>query len=161
MFILDSLLSGGIRWALDKAMTVAEAEMNDDSALRDRLMEAEMQREMGEITDAEFVELEADLLKAIREIKERREGGAGAFAFNAGQPIETDQDSRFQIEAEIAGDFYGDVGRSDRSDQPEPAAATPPPGPSASAEPRVVSRRKTARTPTRRTARPIRTTRRK
>jgi len=107
MFILDSLLIGGIRWALDKAITVAEAELNDDSALRDRLLEAEMQREMGEITDEEFARLEADLLQAIREIKERREGGAGAFAFGGGQPMEMG-DGEVQIEAELSGDFYGE-----------------------------------------------------
>ena len=115
MFLLDSFLIGGIRWALDKALAAAEAELNDDSALRDRLLEAEMQREMGEITDDEFVAIEADLLRAIREIKERREGGSGAFAFGGAQPIEADEHSSFQVEAEIAGDFYGEEDRSDRS----------------------------------------------
>jgi len=119
MFLLDSFLIGGIRWALDKALAAAEAELNDDSALRDRLLEAEMQREMGEITDDEFVAIEADLLRAIREIKERREGGSGAFAFGGAEPIETDQHTGFQVEAEIAGDFYGEeqTDRSERSDR--------------------------------------------
>src|SRR5215212_9654448 len=107
MFLLDSLMISGIKWALETVVTAAEAEMNDDSALRDRLLEAEMQREMGEISDDEFVEIEADLLQAIREIKERRDGGAGAFAFGGSQPMETGQDSHFEIEAEVSGDFYG------------------------------------------------------
>ncbi len=33
--------------------------MNDDTALREQLLEAEMQREMGEISDEEFAEIEA------------------------------------------------------------------------------------------------------
>jgi Gas vesicle protein G len=107
MFLLDSLMISGIQWALQTVVTAAEAEMNDDSALRDRLLEAEMQREMGEISDAEFGEIEADLLRAIREIKERRDGGSGALAFGGAQPLETGEDSRFQIEAEVSGDFYG------------------------------------------------------
>jgi Gas vesicle protein G len=107
MFLLDSLMISGIQWALQTALTAAEAEMNDDSALRDRLLEAEMQREMGEISDAEFADIEADLLQAIREIKERREGGSGALAFGGAQPLETGGDSHFQIEAEVSGDFYG------------------------------------------------------
>jgi hypothetical protein len=107
MFLLDSLMISGIQWALKTALTAAEAEMNDDSALRDRLLEAEMQREMGEISDDEFAGIEADLLQAIRAIKERREGGSGAFAFGGAQPMETSEDSRFQIEAEVSGDFYG------------------------------------------------------
>ena len=88
MFLLDSLMISGIQWTLKTVIAAAEAEMNDDSALRDRLLEAEMQREMGEISDDEFAEIEADLLQAIREIKERREGGSGAFAFGAGSTRE-------------------------------------------------------------------------
>jgi len=105
MFLLDSLMIAGIRWALNTVVTAADAEMNDDSVLRDRLLEAEMQREMGEISDQEFADIEADLLQAIREIKERREGGSGAFAFGT-QPLEAGEDGRFQIEAEVAGDFH-------------------------------------------------------
>src|SRR6188472_1561730 len=100
MFLLDSLMISGIRWALQTVLTAAEAEMNDDSALRDRLLEAEMQREMGEISDQEFADIEADLLRAIRDIKTRREGGSGALAFGDGQPIETGEDGHFRIEAE-------------------------------------------------------------
>jgi len=104
MFLLDSLMIAGIRWTLETVVTAAEAELNDDSALRDRLLEAELQREMGEMTDDEFAAVEADLLRAIREIKERRDGGA-ALGFG-GQPIETGNDTRFAIEAEITGDFH-------------------------------------------------------
>jgi hypothetical protein len=105
MFILDSLMVSGIRWVLDTVVTAAEAERNDDTALREQLLEAEMRREMGEITDEEFGELEAELLARIREIKERREG-AGPLAFGGAQPLETSPDTRFQIEASVSGDFY-------------------------------------------------------
>ena len=54
MFLLDSLMIAGIRWALETTITAAEAEMNDDTALREQLLEAEMRREMGEISDEEF-----------------------------------------------------------------------------------------------------------
>jgi hypothetical protein len=59
---------------------------------------------MGEISDADFAVLEADLLARIREIKARREG-VGPLAFGA-QPMETSPDSHFQIEASISGDFH-------------------------------------------------------
>jgi len=107
MFLLDSLMISGIRWALETTVTAAEAEMNDDTALREQLLEAEMRREMGEISDEEFAEVEADLLGRIREIKERREGGSGPLAFGGQEPIEAPADSRFQIEASVSGDFYG------------------------------------------------------
>ena len=69
MFILDSLLIGSLRFVLDKVVQAAEAEMQDDSALREQLLEAQMRLELGEITDAEFVEIEQDVLARIREIK--------------------------------------------------------------------------------------------
>src|SRR5687768_7071708 len=79
--------------------------MNDDTALREQLLEAEMRREMGEISDEEFRDIEAQLLTRIREIKERREG-SGALEMSGAQPIETSPDSRFQVEASVSGDFY-------------------------------------------------------
>jgi hypothetical protein len=69
MFILDSLLVGSLRFVLDKVLAAAEAESQDDSALREQLLEAQMQLELGEITEAEFVEIERDVLNRIREIK--------------------------------------------------------------------------------------------
>jgi hypothetical protein len=99
----------GIRWALETTLTAAEAEMNDDTALREQLLAAEMSREIGEISDEDFAEIEADLLARIRQIKERREGGSGPYAFGAGEPMETSEDSRFQIEASVSGDFHDPV----------------------------------------------------
>jgi hypothetical protein len=74
MFILDSLLIGSLRFVLDKVVAAAEAEAQDDSALRDQLLEAQMQLELGEISDEEFAETERDILAAIREIKRPQQG---------------------------------------------------------------------------------------
>jgi hypothetical protein len=74
MFILDSLLIGSLRFVLDKVVQAAEAEAQDDSALRDQLLEAQMRLELGEITDEEFADIERDVLAAIREIKRPRQG---------------------------------------------------------------------------------------
>jgi Gas vesicle protein G len=106
MFLLDSLMIDGISWVLRTVTTAAEAEMNDDTALREQLLAAEMQRELGEITDEEFADIERDLLTRIREIKDRRDGSSGPLEFGAGTPIETDEEHRFQIEATVSGDFH-------------------------------------------------------
>jgi len=106
MFFLDSLMISGISWTLETLLTAAEAERDDDTALREQLLAAEMQREMGEITDDEFADVERDLLARLREIKERREGGAGPLEFDQGEPMDTSGDGRFQIEATVSGDFY-------------------------------------------------------
>jgi hypothetical protein len=74
MFILDSLLIGSIRFVLDKVIAAAETELNDDSSLRERLLEAQMRLESGEISEEEFGDVERDLLAAIREIKGRQQG---------------------------------------------------------------------------------------
>ncbi len=113
MFILDSLMISGIRWVLETTLTAAEAEMNDDSVLREQLLEAEMRREMGEISDQEFRDIEADLLTRIREIKARRDGGAGAIAM--AQPLETSPDTQFQVDASISGDFHEPTPRTTRT----------------------------------------------
>lgn len=118
MFILDSLMISGIRWALETAVTAAEAEMNDDASLREQLLEAEMRREMGEISEAEFEDVEADLLARIREIKERREGGSGPLAFDA-QPLDMTGDTPIQVEASVSGDFH-DAGAAPHTTVIEP-----------------------------------------
>ena len=74
MFILDSLLIGSLRFVLDKVVAAAETEAQDDSALRDQLLEAQMRLELGEISDEEFAEIERDVITRIREIKGHRQG---------------------------------------------------------------------------------------
>jgi hypothetical protein len=69
MFILDSLLVGSLQFVLDKVLAAAEAESQDDTALREQLLDAQMRLELGEITETEFVEIERDVLARIREIK--------------------------------------------------------------------------------------------
>ena len=74
MFLLDTLLIGSLRFVLDKVVAAAEAEMQDDSSLREQLLEAQMQLELGEISDEEFAAIEQDVLGRIREIKGRQQG---------------------------------------------------------------------------------------
>jgi hypothetical protein len=76
MIILDTLLIGSLRFVLDKIVAAAEAEANDDTALREQLLEAQMRLELGEITDAEFAETEREVLARLRELKG---GTAGAL----------------------------------------------------------------------------------
>jgi Gas vesicle protein G len=54
---------------LDKVVAAAEAELNDDTALRERLLEAQMRLELGEISEEEFRRTERDILARIRELK--------------------------------------------------------------------------------------------
>jgi hypothetical protein len=80
MFILDSLLVGGLRFVLDKIATAVDTELNDDTALREQLLAAQMRLELGELTDAEFQAIQNDILARLREIRDRRQGGAAALS---------------------------------------------------------------------------------
>jgi hypothetical protein len=76
MFLIDDLLIGGLSFVFDKIATVVDQEMNDESSLHRTLMEAQMQLEEGEITDAEFASIEADVVARLRALREAREGEA-------------------------------------------------------------------------------------
>jgi hypothetical protein len=96
VFILDSLLIGSIRFVLEKVAAAAEAEAHDDSALREQLLEAQMQLELGELSEHEFAEVEREILARIREIK-----GADRGAFTvtpsdriAGVEVESFEEDR-------------------------------------------------------------------
>jgi Gas vesicle protein G len=73
VFILDSLLIGGLRLVLDKVATVVDAELNDESALREQLMAAQMRVELGDMSQQEFASLEAEILARLREIRARQQ----------------------------------------------------------------------------------------
>ncbi len=74
MFILDSLLIGGLRFVLDKVAAAVDTELNDDTALREQLLAAQMRLELGELSQAEFDALESEILARLREIREQRLG---------------------------------------------------------------------------------------
>ena len=78
MLIIDSLIISGVRFVLDKVAAAVETEMNDDGVLRERLLAAQMQVELGEMTQEAFDQLETDILARIREIKARQRGGESA-----------------------------------------------------------------------------------
>ncbi len=78
MFILDTMFIGGLRFVLDKIAAAVDTELNDDTALREQLLAAQMRVELGEMTQEDFEQFEADILARLREIRERRQGGTAA-----------------------------------------------------------------------------------
>jgi hypothetical protein len=71
VIVIDSLLVGGLRFVFDKLAQAVDAELTDDTVLREELLAAQMRLELGEITEDEFAEVEAGLLARIREVRER------------------------------------------------------------------------------------------
>jgi hypothetical protein len=78
VLIIDNLIIAGVRFVLDKVVAAVETEMNDETVLRERLLDAQMRVELGEMTQEEFDVLEEDIVARIREIKERQRGGESA-----------------------------------------------------------------------------------
>jgi hypothetical protein len=78
VLIIDNLIIAGVRFVLEKVVAAVDTEMNDDSVLRERLLDAQMRVELGEMDQDEFAEFEDDILARIREIKERQRGGESA-----------------------------------------------------------------------------------
>ena len=75
MLIVDTLLIGGFKFIFSKIAEAVDAELNDDSVLREELLAAQMRVELGEMTQEEFAELEREILKRIREIRDRNTVG--------------------------------------------------------------------------------------
>ena len=80
MFILDTMFIGGLRFVLDKIAAAVDTELNDDSALREQLLGAQMRLELGEMTEEDFAQFEADILARLRDIRDRRQGGSAALS---------------------------------------------------------------------------------
>ena len=80
MLIIDRMIVGGIRFVLGKVAAAVDAELNDDSHLREELLAAQMRLETGELSEEEFRVFEADILARLREIRERQMGIAPSTA---------------------------------------------------------------------------------
>ena len=87
MIIIDSLLIGGIRFVLDKIASAVDAEMHDDTALREQLLAAQMQLELGELTQEQFDAMEADILSRLRGIRDEQRGGDAAMPSTRGMRV--------------------------------------------------------------------------
>ena len=93
MFILDTILIGGLRFVFDKIATAVDTELNDETHLHEQLLAVEMRFELGEISKAECDVLATDINDRLRAIKERQQGTA---AFSPGDYKITGIDATFE-----------------------------------------------------------------
>ena len=63
----------GTRWTLEKVDRVVRDELTDDTPIKEDLMALQLQLEMGEIDDPEYVRREAEIMTRLREVREWRE----------------------------------------------------------------------------------------
>jgi len=75
VFILDSLLIDGLGFVFDKIRVAADAEQDDDSRLREALLDGQARLEAGELSEEEYAGLERDILERLGAVRRRRQGG--------------------------------------------------------------------------------------
>jgi len=75
MFLIDDILLApvsGFKFILGQIQKMADQELNDDTVIKEQLLELQMRLELDEITDAEYQEHEAELFARLRALKTRQ-----------------------------------------------------------------------------------------
>ena len=75
MFFIDDLLLApvnGFKFILNQIQKIADKELNDDTVIKEQLLELQMRVELDEISDEEYREREAELFARLRAIKARQ-----------------------------------------------------------------------------------------
>jgi hypothetical protein len=89
MFLIDDLLLmpiDGLKFVFRTLARVAEEQYTDDAPIKERLLELQVRLEGGEITEEEYVAAEAQILRELREIQNRKRELAGLEREEAGGP---------------------------------------------------------------------------
>jgi Gas vesicle protein G len=80
MFLLDDLLLlpvSGLKFVLRTLGKVAQDEYTDTAPIKEKLLELQVELEFGEITEAQYLEREREILRELREIENRKRVLAG------------------------------------------------------------------------------------
>src|SRR2546423_13819605 len=80
MLLLDDILLfplkapvSGFRWIMKQIQTRANEELLNDQPWKERLIELQMMLEVGDLTEEEYTQQEAQVFQALREIRARKE----------------------------------------------------------------------------------------
>jgi hypothetical protein len=75
MFLLDDILLApvnGFKFIMKQIQQIADRELNDESVLKEQLLELQMRLELEEISDEDYAEAERELFARLRAIKLRQ-----------------------------------------------------------------------------------------
>lgn len=103
MFLIDDILLApvnGFKFILRQIEELANRELNDDTAIKEQLLELQMRYELEEISDEEYAAAEAELFARLRVIKQRQLDALGQ--------VHTAESSSMVVEAggDEGGDFW-------------------------------------------------------
>lgn len=86
-FLLDDILLfplkgpiAGIKWVMRTIQKMADEELLNDQPWKERLIELQMRLELGEISEEDYVQEEAIVFQALRDVRARREDIARQIA---------------------------------------------------------------------------------
>ena len=112
MFLIDDLLSlpvSGIKFVLRTLQQVAEEQYTDTAPGKRRLLELQLALESGEISEQEYVRQEADILRELREIENRKRRMAGA------EPEEAPAVPQLEVHSALGHESSGQSGAAKRA----------------------------------------------
>ncbi|HWS53145.1 MAG TPA: gas vesicle protein GvpG [Pyrinomonadaceae bacterium] len=75
MFFIDDLLLApvnGFKFILRQVQQIADRELNDESVIKEQLLELQMRLELEEISDEDYAAAEAELFARLRAVKQRQ-----------------------------------------------------------------------------------------
>ena len=75
MFLIDDILLApvsGFKFILGQIQKMADQELNDDTLIKEQLIELQMRLELDEISEADYQEREAELFSRLRALKTRQ-----------------------------------------------------------------------------------------
>ena len=103
MFLIDDILLApvnGFKFILRQIQQLADRELNDESVIKEQLLELQVRLELDEVTEEEYAEAERELFARLRAIKARQLEALGR--------AHTAESSSMVVEAggDDAGDFY-------------------------------------------------------
>lgn len=90
MFLIDDLLLSpinGFQFILRTVQRIAEEQYTDDAPLKEQLLELQARFDAGEVSEEEYVETQAEILRALRDVQRRRMAMAGVDPDAPAQPL--------------------------------------------------------------------------
>ena len=103
MFLIDDILLApvnGFKFIMRQIQQLADKELNDESVIKEQLLELQVRLELEEISEEDYAEAERELFARLRVIKTRQLEALGQ--------VHTAESSSMVVEAggDDAGDFY-------------------------------------------------------
>lgn len=103
MFLIDDILLApvnGFKFIMRQIQQLADKELNDESVIKEQLLELQVRLELEEVSEEEYAEAERELFARLRAIKQRQLDALGQ--------VHTAESSSMIVEAggDDAADFY-------------------------------------------------------